>query len=177
MILVRKITKLFAYLQNKSYLCPQNTMIMKKVSVLFAVLLTALGFTSCTYQATYPVEYRTNSCTLDLHVNSSQWQYTNSQEGGYYYYTFSVPELTETVYNKGVVTCYREYNWGKANAYQINLPRVFPMVDSGSNEVYQQIVDFSFLVGEVEIVVTNSDMKYDFNTPPDEMHFRLNMMW
>lgn len=148
---------------------------MKKLSVIFAVLLAAIGFTSCTYQTTNPIEYRTNSTTLDLHINSSQWNY--SEKGGYYYYTFSVPELTETIYNKGVVTCYREYNWGTADAYQINLPRVFPMVDSGSGEVYQQIVDFSFLVGQVEIAVTNSDLKYDLNTNPETMHFRLNMIW
>lgn len=146
---------------------------MKKLSVIFAALLATLGFSLVSCNDNNPVD--NNSITLDLHVNSSQWNY--STDGGYYYYTFSVPKLTETIYNKGVVTCYREYNYNTADAYQINLPRVFPMVDSGSGEVYQQIVDFSFLVGQVEIAVTNSDLKYDLNTNPESMDFRLNMMW
>lgn len=134
-------------------------------------------FTACEYQNVYPKEtiYTTNSKTVDIHVSSADWAY--SSEGGYYYYTVSVPQLTKTVYDTGVITCYREYNYGTADAYQINLPRVFPMVDSGSKEVYSQIVDFSFLVGQVEIAVTNSDLKYDLNTNPESMDFRLNMMW
>ncbi len=150
---------------------------MKKLSVIFAILAAASMFTACEYQNVYPKEtiYTTNSKTLDIHVLSADWTY--SSKGGYYYYTASVPELTKTIYDTGVITCYREFNYGTANAYRMNLPRVFPMVDSGSSEVYQQIVDFSFLVGQVEIAVTNSDLKYDLNTNPESMDFRLNMMW
>lgn len=155
----------------------QNQTNMKKLPVIFAILVAAFTFTACEYQNVYPKEtiYATNSKTLDIHVASADWAYAS--EGGYYYYTASVPALTKTIYDTGVITCYREYNRGTADAYQMNLPRVFPMVDSGSGEVYSQIVDFSFLVGQVEIAVTNSDLKYDLNTTPEAMDFRLNMMW
>ncbi len=155
----------------------QNQTNMKKLSIIFAILVAAFTFTACEYQNVYPKEtiYATNSKTVDIHVASADWAY--SSEGGYYYYTASVPALTKTIYDTGVITCYREYNHGTADAYQMNLPRVFPVVDSGSGEVYSQIVDFSFLVGQVEIAVTNSDLKYDLNTTPEAMDFRLNMMW
>jgi len=107
---------------------------MKKLSVIFAILAAASMFTACEYQNVYPKEtiYTTNSKTLDIHVLSADWTY--SSKGGYYYYTASVPELTKTIYDTGVITCYREFNYGTANAYRMNLPRVFPMVDSGSSD-------------------------------------------
>lgn len=144
---------------------------MKKLSVLFAVLLMAFGFSSCEYHN----EYKNTTINLDLHINSADWQW--SEKGEYYYYTFSVPEMTNTIYNKGIVVVYREYNKGKSNAYQISLPRIFPMTDSGSGEVYSQIVDFSYLPQQVEIAVTNSDLKYDLKTNPESMDFRLSMMY
>ena len=55
------------------------------------------------------------------------------------------------------------------------------MTDSGSGsgevEVYSQIVDFSYLPQQVEIAVTNSDLKYDRNVNPESMDFRLSMMY
>ena len=79
--------------------------------------------------------------------------------------------------NKGIVVVYREFNKGTSNAYQINLPRIFPMTDSGNGEVYSQIIDFSYLPQQVEIAVTNSDLKYDLKTKPESMDFRLSMMY
>ena len=149
---------------------------MKKLSVLFAILLMAFGFSSCEYHNEYPTTPRIHTTiNLDLHVNSADWQW--SEQGGYYYYTFSVPELTNTIYNKGIVVVYREFNKGTSDAYQINLPRIFPITDSGNGEVYSQIIDFSYLPQQVEIAVTNSDLKYDLKTNPESMDFRLSMMY
>ena len=148
---------------------------MKKLSVLFAILLMAFGFSSCEYHYEYPTTSKNTTINLDLHVNSADWQW--SEQVGYYYYTFSVPELTNTICNKGIVVVYREFNKGTSNAYQINLPRIFPMTDSGNGEVYSQIIDFSYLPQQVEIAVTNSDLKYDLKTKPESMDFRLSMMY
>lgn len=150
---------------------------MKKLSVLFAILLMAFGFSSCEYHNEYPTTSKNTTINLDLHVNSADWQW--SEQVGYYYYTFSVPELTNTICNKGIVVVYREFNKGTSDAYQINLPRIFPMTDSSSGkvEVYSQIIDFSYLPQQVEIAVTNSDLKYDLKTKPESMDFRLSMMY
>ena len=148
---------------------------MKKLSVLFAILLMAFGFSSCEYHYEYPTTSKNTTINLDLHVNSADWQW--SEQVGYYYYTFSVPELTNTICNKGIVVVYREFNKGTSDAYQINLPRIFPMTDSGNGEVYSQIIDFSYLPQQVEIAVTNSDLKSDLKTKPESMDFRLSMMY
>lgn len=133
----------------------------------------AVGFTSCefNYPTYYPTEYKTNSTTLDLYVSSANWHWSSD---GYYYCVFDVPELTSTIYTTGTVTCYREFGKGTDSAYQIALPRVFPMLDG--DVAYTQIIDFSFGIGYVEIALTNSDFLYDQNNP-DEMYFRLNMVW
>ena len=79
----------------------------------------------------------------------------------YYYCTFKVPELTSTIYNYGVVSCYREYNRGTNDAYQLPLPQTIHNVDAGNGALYTSTIDFSFAVGLVEIVLTNNDFAYD----------------
>ena len=145
---------------------------MKK-TILFAVLACMLvGFSSCSYYSPTEVIYESNFKTLDLHVYSGQW--TFSDAGGYYYCTFKVPELTSTIYNYGVVTCYREYNRGMNTTYQLPLPQTIHSVDEGNGALYTTTIDYSFSVGIVEIVLTNNDFMY---VVPEEMDFRLNMVW
>ena len=145
--------------------------IMKK-SILFSVLLCTLcGLGSCTYH-TKEVVYESNFNTLDLRVDASQWLFSDA--GGYYYCTFSVPELTSTIYDYGVVSCYREYNKGSKKAYQLPLPQTIHNVDEGNNALYTTTIDYSFAVGLVEIVLTNNDFMYK---APEGMDFRLNMVW
>ena len=143
-----------------------------KTRTYFAIMVCVLvGFSSCNY---YPKEtvYESNFKTLDLRVDANQWLF--SQDGDYYYCTFNVPELTSQIYNYGVVTCYREYNKGTTNAYQLPLPQTIHNVDAGNGALYTSTIDFSFAVGLVEIVLTNNDFMYD---TPERMDFRLNMVW
>ena len=148
---------------------------MKKFT-LFAVLAFVLvGFNSCNYypkETVYETIYESNFKTLDLRVDANQWLF--SQDGDYYYCTFNVPELTSQIYNYGVVTCYREYNKGTTNAYQLPLPQTIHNVDAGNGALYTSTIDFSFAVGLVEIVLTNNDFAY---YAPEGMDFRLNMVW
>ena len=145
--------------------------IMKKRTYFAIMVCVLVGFSSCNY---YPKEtvYESNFKTLDLRVDANQWLF--SQDGGYYYCTFNVPELTSQIYNYGVVTCYREYNKGTNDAYQLPLPQTIHNVDAGNGALYTSTIDFSFAVGLVEIVLTNNDFMYD---TPESMDFRLNMVW
>ena len=141
-----------------------------KTRTYFAIMVCVLvGFSSCNY---YPKEtvYESNFKTLDLRVRASDWQ----DGGDYYYCTFNVPELTSKIYNYGVVSCYREYNKGTNDAYQLPLPQTIHNVDAGNGALYTSTIDFSFAVGLVEIVLTNNDFMYD---TPESMDFRLNMVW
>ena len=145
--------------------------IMKKRTYFAIMVCVLVGFSSCNY---YPKEtvYESNFKTLDLRVDANQWLF--SQDGDYYYCTFNVPELTSQIYNYGVVTCYREYNKGTNDAYQLPLPQTIHNVDAGNGALYTSTIDFSFAVGLVEIVLTNNDFRY---AAPGRMDFRLNMVW
>ena len=142
----------------------------------FAIMVCVLvGFSSCNYypkETVYETIYESNFKTLDLRVDANQWFF--SQDGDYYYCTFKVPELTSTIYNYGVVSCYREYKKGTNDAYQLPLPQTIHNVDAGDGALYTSTIDFSFAVGLVEIVLTNNDFAY---YAPEGMDFRLNMVW
>lgn len=144
---------------------------MEKRTLFVVLVCVLLGFSSCNY---YPKEvvYESNFKTLDLRVYADQWTFSN--EGGYYYCTFEVPELTSTIYNYGVVTCYREYNKGTNTAYQLPLPQTIHNREANTGALYTSTIDFSFAVGLVEIVLTNNDFIY---SAPEGMDFRLNMVW
>lgn len=148
---------------------------MKKFYYLMAAAVCLCVLSSCDGDTYYPTEYvyQYNKTNLNLHIESSDWQW--SSDGNYYYYTFSVPELTQTIYDNGTVLCYREYNQGTVNAYQIALPYIQTKTDG--TDIYQQFIDFSYLTGQVEIALTNSDLKYDATTFPESMDFHLALVW
>ncbi len=148
---------------------------MKKIHYLMAAVVCLLTLSSCEGDKYYPTEYiyQYNKENLNLHIASSDWQW--SSDGNYFYYTFDVPELTQAIYNYGTVLCYREYNQGTAEAYQIALPYIQTKVDG--TDTYQQFIDFSYLTGQVEIVLTNSDLKYDTTQKPESMDFHLALVW
>lgn len=148
---------------------------MKKIHYLMAAVVCLLTLSACEGDTYYPTEYvyQYNKTNLNLYIDSNDWQW--SREGNYYYYTFNVPELTQTIYDYGTVHCYREFNQGAADAYQIPLPHIFTKQDG--TETYQQFIDFSYLTGQVEIALTNSDLKYDTTTNPESMYFHLVLVW
>lgn len=149
---------------------------MKKLLYLLAAVVCLLTLSSCEGDNYYPKEtsyvYQYNKENLDLHVESADWQWS---EDGYFYYTFEVKELTKEIYNYGVALCYREYNHGRSDAYQIALPYIHTLVDGTTP--YQQYIDFSYLPNQVEVAVTNSDLKYDATQNPESMDFHLTLIW
>ncbi len=148
---------------------------MKKIHYLMAAVVCLLTLSACEGDTYYPTEYvyQYNKTNLNLHIESNEWQKSNDES--YYYYTFSVPELTQNIYDYGTVLCYREYNQGMADAYQIALPYIQTKIDG--TDIYQQYIDFSYLTGQVEIALTNSDLKYDPTQTPESMDFHLALVW
>ncbi len=150
---------------------------MKKLYLILAAIACTLCFTSCEGDKYFPTEtnyiYQYNKTNLNLRIESADWLW--DKDGYYYYYTFRVDELTQEIYDYGTVLCYREYNQGTAKAYQIALPYIQTLVDGTTT--YQQFIDFNYLVGQVEIVLTNSDLKYDTTKNPESMDFHLALVW
>ncbi len=122
---------------------------------------------------------------LDLQVDS--WNYSNTENGlnNYFYADFEIPELTEFIYDYGMVQCYIEYNSGTENRIQQLLPCVRHneqlISENGVDTMlyYTQTIDYDYGVGNVRIYLTESDFNYetDLTWEPDPMNFRLVLLW
>ncbi len=151
---------------------------MKKEFIV--MLLAVMGLTGC-QEKIIQNEFHTE--TLDLFVESSDWEF--DMETLQFFYHFDIPEITTRVYDNGNWTICREFGKGTKNAYQVALPmstfETDTLVDK-SVVYYTQYVDYRISVGYVEIQLTNSDYMYTTDkkgdlVPPDDMYFRLQLMW
>ena len=139
----------------------------------FVISLFALALVSC--QENNPCKYHTQ--TIDLKVQQADWQFDNDEQ--LFYYSFSVPEITNFVYNYGNWTICREFNGGTKNAYQVALPSCEFMTDTlvgGTVAYYTRYIDYRLGVGGVDIQVTNSDYLYS-SQKPEDMIFRLQLIY
>ena len=121
--------------------------------------------------------------TLNLTVLQKDWKF--DQTGLRFFYSFDVPELTDSVYNYGNWSVSREYNEGTKNAYQVALPMSVFCTDTLSNGnlvYYTQYIDYAVGTGWVEVSLQNSDHLYPtdkYNNPvkPESMVFRLQIIY
>ena len=146
---------------------------MKKNVFIIAVLCALLGLASCDNRQP---DCKYHALTRDLTVMQVDWQWDASNKQ--FFYHFDLPEVTPYIYNYGNWAICREYNYGKANAYQVALPQTVyytEQVDS-TTIYYSQLIDYAIGVGYVEIVLTNSDYFYDANNP-ETTHFRLQLIY
>lgn len=118
---------------------------------------------------------------IDITVKATDWVYSNNADNNFFSATFSVPLLTEFIYDYGLTQCYVEYNKGTNNKTQQLLPSVrsYEVHDNASNAwiPYTQTIDYEYGVGSVTFFVTNSDFIYDNVSSPGAMDFRLVLMW
>lgn len=141
---------------------------MKKV--LYTCLLVLL-FTSCSHDCNEPTLWN----FVDIQVSAGDWMYTNRTDNNYYFVEVSVPELTKTIFDAGLVKCYRDYNFGTNNAARQELPCVIAKefnADSGEKFFYTETIDYEYGIGYVRLMFSVSDFDYDASAPGNE-HFRL----
>ncbi|MBO5619702.1 MAG: hypothetical protein J5902_06940 [Paludibacteraceae bacterium] len=123
-----------------------------------------------------------DSVVLNLTVVQEDWQFDT--ETRQYYCHFDLPEITAEIYDLGQWTISREYNVGTANAYQVDLPQSCFMADTlaeSSVVNYSQHIDYRVGIEYVAIQLTNSDYIYSVKDgkpiPPEDMHFRLQLIY
>jgi len=146
---------------------------MKKYIFISLLAVLSFCFTGCREEA----ERKFHAKTLDLTIMQKDWQFDDAAMR--YYYHFSVPELTEYVYNYGNFAICREYNVGTKDAYQVALPESIYQTDTltdGSVAYYTQHIDYAAGIHWVEITLTNSDYFYP-SQKPETMFFRLQIMY
>jgi len=138
---------------------------MKKLLLLFAV---ALFVVSC--QQETPQGAGTNTKIINLTASPSDWveNLDPNKLNRYYSCHFNMPEINSTVFNDGSVTGYIMID----NAQQ-PLPSVRHFQNT-AGALWTQTIDFDYVVGGVNVYVTNSDFAVD---PPGAMNFRMVLMW
>lgn len=118
--------------------------------------------------------------TIDVKVPNSSWNYSNATDNNYFYAEVNMPEITEDVFDNGMIKMYRTYNYDNADASQIELPYVRPIqyfdAPTGQWFSYTEHVDYEFFIGKLMIFYTVSDFYYGTDShldPPGEMRFRI----
>mgnify|MGYP004702146159 CR=1 FL=1 len=136
---------------------------MKKI-IFFALIL--LLTPSCVEE---PVVSNTIR-VIPLSVTSTQWVRVPEKDGLNHYYmaTFTVPEISNYIYNNGVINMYRTYD----NSTQ-PLPVVLHQENEQGNR-WTQTIDYEYKPGIVQVFVTNSDF---FDVVPTAMNFKVTMIW
>lgn len=117
-----------------------------------------------------------------VNVPREAWQYSGMPDNNYFFATVKMPEITSTVYKKGLVKMYRSYDIDNENSTQMELPYVrLNEYIYGDNQkgFYTETVDYEFGVGNMSIYYTASDFDYedDHSFVPEAMQFRCVILY
>jgi len=133
---------------------------MKKTLLLFviAVLVASCNDTSKDIQLN----------NIDLKAKSTDWVANVDQNKLNLFYSchFNMPEITDGVFNNGLVSAYIVLDNPTA---QEQLPYVRHFQNTAGN-LWTQTIDFDYAPGGINVYVTNSDFAVD---PPAAMNFRV----
>lgn len=123
-----------------------------------------------------------------INVTQASWNYTNINDNNYFYATVSVPEITESIFDNGVVKMYRTFDFDKTTASQMEMPYTRQWEyntgykdDMGKDiwGFYTEQVDYEFTIGGITIFYSVSDFDYELNEKfvPEAMQFRCVVMY
>lgn len=136
---------------------------MKKAFLLF---MAAVLLLSC--DESYPEDLTTKQ-TISLKVNANDWTEYIGNSGERYYYCFvRINEITSTIYERGGVMAYIDFD-----DRQQALPYVRHMRNSAGN-MWTRTIDYDVTRDGVTFYVTNSDFAID---PPGTMYFKVLLIW
>lgn len=158
---------------------------MKKILLTLSVLFT-IGFSSCTgpqgpMGPQGPAGYdgkdgeQTYWVIQDFDVDHVDWKY--SEVDGlrpHYYYDFEFDNLTDFIYNNGIVLAYLE-----VKGRQQLLPFVFhEEILNEDNEYvrWTRTIDFDYTSGNITFYVTTDDFFYE-DYEPETMRFRVVLLY
>lgn len=128
---------------------------MRKMMILAIVLLSFIG---C-YDYTEGITIQ----TVSLRVKSYEWTW----DGDFFYAEFSMPEITEDIFDYGEVKAYLVSNrMDYATAQKNLLPYVLHKDDG--EFFYTETIDFEYGIKWARIYYTISDFAYEGNPPAME---------
>ena len=134
------------------------------VSVVFIAFLS-----SCTVNEIY--EENMNSYTQNFTVFQRDWKVgTDDDSGNYFYYEFKEPNLTQYIYDKGVMIAYLQMNDGNLT------PLPFNDYWKDDDYMWTEQVTVEFRPGYVTFILKYSDHATNV-LPYYDYRFRVRFMW
>lgn len=119
-----------------------------------------------------------NVIAFTMHVNQADWLYSDMDNNNYFWASFDMPEITEDVFDNGLIKIYRTYDYTSDNPVQLELPQVrhAEWYNSSYDEwcFYTETIDYEIGIGSVTVFYTASDFDYELDESfiPDDMQFR-----
>ena len=176
--------------KKSSNFVPQNDIFMKKFFFIAFLSLAMVSLNGCRECNCTPgkdctctphPDCKFHQKTIDLVVNSNEWQWDEATQR--FYAHFTQPDITVDIYDYATWTFTHEYNFGTKDAYQVALPEsVFKSETLQDNSVvtYFEHIDYAIGIGWVEVTYTISDFVYPEQSPgvlinPGDMRFHLQL--
>lgn len=114
-----------------------------------------------------------------VNVEQARWQFCEAEDGNYFMASVDVPELTEDIFDGGLIKMYRTFDYDSPYATQIEMPyiRLKEIYETGNPNPFRftEALDYDFGIGYINIYFTVSDFYYDVK--PEAMTFRCVLMY
>ena len=114
-----------------------------------------------------------------INVDQAAWKFSGLNDNNYFTATVSVPELTEEIFDGGIIKMYRTFDYESVDATQIEMPyvRLKELYEEGYPDPirYTEVLDYDFGIERINIYFTVSDFYYDIK--PEAMTFRCVLMY
>ncbi len=152
-----------------------------KYFILMLAFASAFLFSSCKKDNIYVYDGPVIQ-SFYFSVPENSWKYSNINNNNYFYATVDAPEITQSVFDSGIVKIYRVFNTGSTYPCQMEMPYVrHNEVSLGDDQwaFYTETVDYEFSVGSITVFYTASDFEYevDESINPVMMEFRCAVMY
>ncbi len=149
---------------------------MRKSLFLLSIIAVSVFMTSC--QGRDGRDGRDVSYQIvQITVPQRSWNYSWQGIDNYFYASIDMPEITEAVFDGGIIKMYRTFDYETMDAYQIEMPYIRPHeYEYTENQwgFYTETVDYDFGIGNMYIYYRVSDFDYELDESfvPEAMTFR-----
>ena len=155
------------------------------------ILMAMIGLSACEGPAGPPGRdgHQTEWYYVDFKIKGTDWLLAGkgNEIGSYYYYVFDAPEITQAIYNDGLILCAYRYVDDTGVEVQSYLPYTEYFIETdqhGDNEnPFAMYISFNVTPtvgrnnGTIEFRVTFSDFYTGKKGPPASCWFRLILVY
>jgi len=143
---------------------------MKKSKIIMVVMILFLASCQKIDRTTIIEEYNVNSFTRDYNVQTTHWQIGRDDESGvYYYYEFRETNLTQYIFDKGIMQAFLKVNDGNLS------PLPFDDFWMEGDYKWTEQVTCEFRPGYITFILKYNDHTLD--PPYYNYEFRVRFLW